>query len=210
MGWFRGRKPPTCRLDRAAKVRIFSEFSKESCAVGVGHCGSPTFNAPSFIKAVDSMNFSENWLRFSKVEDEYFICRYNLMQGKEALADDLKLALLHPHHRETALRLLVDCKVEIAVVLPLLSSIADTAIDSGNMNAIALAREVLLEYKDDVQARDIVRNTATTYLADNDEWHFRRTAELYELLGYEAELASLLVLCQLSSDSDIQEISKEY
>jgi hypothetical protein len=156
------------------------------------------------------MDFSENWLRFSRVENEYFTCRYNLMQDEKALADDLKLALLQPNHRETALRLLVDCKVAIAVLLPMISIIVGTAIDSGNLNAIDLAREVLLNYKDDVQARDIIRNTATTYLADNDEWHFRRTTELYKILGYEAELASLRALCQLSSDVDIQELSREY
>jgi hypothetical protein len=44
----------------------------------------------------------------------------------------------------------------------LLSIIADTAIDSGNLNAIDLAREVLLNYKDDIQARGIIRNTVTT------------------------------------------------
>ena len=132
------------------------------------------------------------------------------MQDEELLAGDLKSALLNSHHRETALRLLIDCKVEIAVVLPVISTIADTAIDSGNYNAIDLAREVLLKYKDDVQVRNIIRVTATTYLADNDEWYFRRTAELYKLLGYEAELASLRELCQISSDVDIQELSKEY
>jgi hypothetical protein len=108
------------------------------------------------------MSFSENWLRFFKVENEYFTCRYDLMQDEVALVDNLKLALLNPHHRETALRLLVDYKVEIAVVLPLLSIIADTAIDSGNLNAIDLAREVLLNCKDDIQARGIIRNTVTT------------------------------------------------
>lgn len=156
------------------------------------------------------MRFSENWLLFRKVENECFTCRYNLMQDKEVLAEDLKLALLQPSHRETALRLLVDCKVEIAVVLPVLSIIVDTAIDSGNLNAIDLAREVLLNYKDAAQARDIIRNTATTYLANNDEWHFRRTAELYKLLGYEAELASLRALCQASPDVEIQELYKDY
>jgi hypothetical protein len=38
------------------------------------------------------MGFSQNWLRFCKAEDEYFACRYNLLQYEEILGDDLKLA----------------------------------------------------------------------------------------------------------------------
>ena len=165
---------------------------------------------PYFIRTVNSMSFSEKWLRFHQADQDYFTCRYDLMQDEEVLADDLKSALLTTHHRETALRLLVGCKVEIIVLLPMLSIVVDIAVDSGNYNAIDLAREVLLNYKDDVQARDIIRNTANAYLSDNDEWHFRRTAELYKLLGYEAELASLRALCQLSPNVGIQELSKEY
>jgi len=156
------------------------------------------------------MAYSNNWLQFCKAEDEYFTCRYDFMQNEEEMVKDLWEALTKAGDRETALRLLLEMKPKAAVVAPLLSKVADTAIDSGNLTAIELARGVLNNYKNEIWAKDRIQTFATNYLIYNDEWHYRRIAELYRLLDYTEELASFVAICQVNNNLEIQEVGNDF
>jgi hypothetical protein len=156
------------------------------------------------------MAYSSRWLRFRQSAEEFLASRYEFQQDKEALVDDLKQALVNPHDRQTALELLVYMYPDVTVLMPLLNEVLATAIDSGNLTAIKLAREVLAKYQAEPWVRRNIPLSIKSYLADHDEWHYRRIAELYALLSYKEELANFLVLCQASSNVEIQELKDDF
>jgi len=155
------------------------------------------------------MAYSTEWLLFSKAENHYFTCRYNFMRNEEVMASDLGEALTRASDNCTALRFLLEVEPKAAVV-PLLSKIADLVIDSGNLTTIGLAKQVLEKYGSELGARNNILACATNYLAHNDEWHYRRIAELYTLLHYKEELAGLLALCRVSENLEIREVADDF
>jgi hypothetical protein len=156
------------------------------------------------------MAYSNKWLRFRQAEEEYFTSRYDLLQDKEALLENLQQALTSPNDRLTALQLLVQMAPDLTVLGPLLAQVVDTAIDSTDITAIGLAREIVSLYQDEPWLRSKLPLVISPYLAAQDEWQYRRIAELYALLHYEMELAHFLVLCQASTNVEIQEISDDF
>ena len=112
--------------------------------------------------------------------------------------------------RETALRLLVQMPPSIPVLLSLLFEVMEAAIDSSYLPTIALAREILSKYQTEQEVRSNIQLIAKGYLVTQDEWHYRRIAELYDLLNYEEELADFLRLCKASANVEIQEISDDF
>jgi hypothetical protein len=156
------------------------------------------------------MPYSSKWLRFRQSADEFYNSRYELQQDKEALVKDLKQALLRPKDRQTALELLVYMYPDVTVLMPLLNEVLDIAIDSGDYTAIELSQNALAKYQADPLIRSNIPLIVTSYLADHDDWHYRRIAELYVLLNYEEELTDFLLLCQASPNVEIQEIRYDF
>ena len=156
------------------------------------------------------MTCSDKWLRFRESEDNFFTCRYDFVQNKEEMVKDLKMALANANDRETALRLLRDIKPTAEIITPLLSELVDTAIDSSNLTAIELARDILINYKSEPSVESNVRIFALSYLPENDEWNYRRIAELYELLSYKEELENFIALCQANDNPEIPEIGDDF
>jgi hypothetical protein len=130
------------------------------------------------------------------------------MRDKEQILIDLRKAL--EDDNISALRLLAAMKPEVDVLKLFLPRIIDLAIDSSSPDRIVLSREVLAQHKDDSWVKSNIQKLITSYLADNDEWQYRRIAELYAALSYKEELAAFLVLCQASVNVEIQEISSDY
>jgi hypothetical protein len=122
----------------------------------------------------------------------------------------LKQALTRANDREAALRVLVEMPPSVAMLLPVLPEVLDTAIDSSNLTAIGLAREVLFRYRTEPVIRTAIAQLVTGYLPSHDEWQYRRLAELYVLLRYDEELASFLLLCQASPNAEIQELYDDF
>ena len=122
----------------------------------------------------------------------------------------LKEALTRANDREAALQVLVQMPLSVAMLLPLLPEVMDTAIDSSNLTAIGLAREVLSGYQTEPEVRTAIQRLVTGYLAAHDEWQYRRIAELCALLGYKEEPDDFLRLCQASASEGIREISEEF
>lgn len=151
---------------------------------------------------------SAKWLRLREAEEEYRARHYDFMQDKEQMVVDLRKALADDNI--TALRLLADMKPEVDALRLFLPAIVDLAIDSSSPDRIVLAREVFAQYKDDSWVKINIQKLVVSYLAGNDEWHYRRIAELYVALSYKEELAVFLVLCQANSNVGIQEISSDY
>jgi hypothetical protein len=156
------------------------------------------------------MTCSNKWLVFRESEDKLFVCRYDFMQNKDEMLRDLKIALTKAGDNETALRLLRDMKPNAEIMMPLLSGIMHNAIDSSNLNAIELARNVLNDYKNEPLVKSSIQILAKRYLAANDEWHYRRIAELYKLLDYKEELVNFIALCQSNSNLEIQEMGDDF
>jgi hypothetical protein len=156
------------------------------------------------------MPYSSKWLRFRQAEEELCTSRAALQLDKETLVNDLKQALVSPNDRQTALELLVYLHPDVTVLLSLLHEVLDTAIDSGNYTAIDLARQVLAKYQAEPLIRSTIPLLVAHYLADQDDWHYRRIAELYVLLNYQEELTSFLWLCQASPNVEIQEIRNDF
>ena len=122
----------------------------------------------------------------------------------------LKQALTRANDREAALRVLVQMPLRSAMLLSLLPEVMDTAIDSSNLTAIELAREVLSRYQAAPEVRTTIPRLVTCYLPAHDEWQYRRIAELYALLGFKEELVDFLRLCQASTNDEIWEISDDF
>ncbi|UOQ69188.1 hypothetical protein [Hymenobacter volaticus] len=156
------------------------------------------------------MAYSTKWLRFRQAEEEYYTSRYDLLQDKAALVDNLHQAFARPQDRDTALRLLEQMTPDRAVLEPVLAQVVDTAIDSTDITAIQLARQILLLYHAEPWVRSTLPLIITPYLAAQDEWHYRRIAELYALVHYDEELACFLLLCQASTNAEIREISDDF
>ena len=156
------------------------------------------------------MTYSNKGLRFRESADKLFACRYNFMQDKKEVVKDLKIALARAGDNDTALRLLRDMNPNAGIIMPLLSEIMDNAIDSSNLNAIGLARDVLNNYKHEPLVKNNIRILAMGYLAANDEWHYRKIAELYKLLNYKENLVKFMTLCKANSNLEIQEIADDF
>jgi hypothetical protein len=154
------------------------------------------------------MGYSSAWLRLQKAQDEYFASYSAFMQDEAVMMGDLSVALATAD-REAALGILVKVLPRVELVSPLLADIINSAIDSSRIPTIMLAREVLQHYKDDSWVRSAIHTHVATYLAESDEWHYRRIAELYAELGYEEELTSFLVLCQTNANWEIREIADD-
>lgn len=155
------------------------------------------------------MGYSTRWVQFSKAEEAYFFCRQAVLHDEATLGNDLKQALTTAD-RETALRLLAEMPLRLAMFQPLLADVLDAAIDSSNLTSIALARQVIAHYRADSWVRNTVTTLAAPYLASNDDWHYRRIAELYRALHYNEELTKLLALCQASASAEIREIHDDF
>jgi hypothetical protein len=130
------------------------------------------------------MEYSTEWLQFCKTEKECFTYRFKLVQDEKALAHDLKKALQGAGDNQIALRLLLEVKPKSAVVKPLFPDIINWAVDSGNLTSIDLAKNVLLSYSKEYWVREVLQSEVKKYMADNDDWHYRRIAEIYKLLDY--------------------------
>lgn len=156
------------------------------------------------------MPYSNEWLQFCKAEDEYLNNLHALMQNEERMIDDLDIALSLADDNETALRFLLGMTPKLSVVLPLVSKIVNLSVDSSNLSTIELSRAVLHLYKDDSSIKTNIKNSIISYLAYNDDWHYRRIAELYKLMGYEKELNSFVILCQANENLEIQEIGNDF
>ncbi|TVT41810.1 hypothetical protein FNT36_10330 [Hymenobacter setariae] len=156
------------------------------------------------------MDYSSAWLRFCKAEEEYFASRYDFVQNEMLMVSDLNLGLANASHNDTALRLLLEVRPRVEVILPLLPIIINLAVDSSSYYRIELAQEVLHNYKSESRARSTILTLVSTYLDENDEWHYRRIAELYELMSYEEELTDFLALCRANANLEIQEIQEDF
>jgi len=58
--------------------------------------------------------------------------------------------------------------------------------------------------------RSIIQTLVSTYLAENNEWHYRRIAELYESMNWEEEQNRFLALCQANANLEIQGIKEGF
>ena len=156
------------------------------------------------------MTYSTKWLRLCEAELAYRICQNEVLQDEEQLALDLEKALATAGDIIPALRMCAAMKPGIERITPLLSQVVDLAIDASSPEQIVLAREVLFQYIADPTLKKHLLPLIARYLPDNDEWHYRRIAELYTHLQYREELAAFLVLCRASDNVEIQEVSDDY
>lgn len=156
------------------------------------------------------MFYSNEWLLYRKAEDKYFSCRYAFMQDEETMVNDLSIALSQAGDNETALRLLVETLPKVSVVLSLLPKVVDAAIDSSNLNTIKLSKDLLYIYKDEPLIRNSIQTLLSNYFAENDDWHYRRIAELYNFLNYKEELIGFVELCRANDNVDIQEVGNDF
>lgn len=156
------------------------------------------------------MKYSTQWLRLSKAEDEYLAAQYEVIQDEERVVKDLLNALSSIDDRRVALRLLSYMPLSISSIIHLLLEIVGIAVDSSNPTEIKLARETLCIYKDDPLIRNAINTYVSSYLSQNDDWNYRRTAELYETLSYKEELTNFVLICLSSNDLDIKEIGDDY
>lgn len=154
------------------------------------------------------MTYSAEWLRLCEAAQEYHVRQYEFKQDQEVMIRDLKKALLEDSL--PALQLLVALEPEVAIVAPLLSTVLSLAIDSSSPDKIVSARAVLGQCKEDPWVRNTIQTLVAGYLPAQDDWNYRRIAELYEALSYKEELAAFLLLCQASENTDIQEISDDF
>jgi hypothetical protein len=154
------------------------------------------------------MTYSAAWLRLCEAEQAYRARQHEFRQDPEALALDLQQALVYDNF--TALRLLADLHLSVELVAPLLPTVLDLALDSSSPDRIDLARTVLGQYRDNPWVRTTIYTLAESYLPANDDWHYRRLAELYTELRYEEELATLLARCQTSEEAGIREIADDF
>lgn len=154
------------------------------------------------------MTYSTQWLQLCKSAQAYRIRQYYVLKDKEQLALDLDKALADDSL--TALWLWRALEPGIDILLPLLSHVLGFAIDSSDPDKIRFAREVLSQHKEAPELRNHLQPLIARYFADNDDWNYRRIAELYDHLQYKEELSAFLMLCRASDNVDIQEISDDY
>lgn len=153
---------------------------------------------------------SAKWIEFRKAEDEYLTRRYDFMQDEKTMINDLDTALSTASDNETALRFLLDTTPCSATVITLVPKVVDISVDSSNSSAISLARKVLFIYKDDATIKECIQTQLNTYLNDNDDWHYRRIAELYKFLDYKEKLDSFALFCLANTNLEINEVGRDF
>jgi len=155
------------------------------------------------------MEYSNAWLHLQKAKEEYDASYSAFMRDEAVMMSDFGVAM-PTGDRLAALGILVEVLPRVELLFSLLADIMNAAIDSSYVPTIMLAREVLQHYKEESRVRSAIHTCVATYLAENDEWHYRRITELYEVLNYQEELASFLLICQANSNLEIQEIASDY
>lgn len=156
------------------------------------------------------MTYSAKWLRLCEAELAYRIRQQEALRDEAQLVFDLEKALATPGENITALGMWAAMTPSLERITPLLPEVVDFAIDATSPEHIVLAREVLFQYKWQPEFKQHLLPLIARYLPANDEWHYRRIAELYAHLQYRAELAAFLVLCQASDNVEIQEVSDDF
>lgn len=154
--------------------------------------------------------YSNKWIEFRKSEDEYFARRYDFMQDEGTVVNDLDIALSTVSDNETALRFLLETIPSFSIAIIILHKVTDIAIDSSNSSTIAMARKILFNYKDESLTKQIIKISVNNYLDDNDDWHYRRIAELYKFLNYKEELTEFALFCLANIDLEINEVGREF
>lgn len=157
------------------------------------------------------MAYSTAWQTFVEAENNYFTQRHNyFQQPEELLLADLRQALATGGNSAlSALRFLAFNEENRPQLEALLPTVVSYAIE-GDIEFIRLAREVLLPHKEAPWFGEAIQPLLESYVASNDEWNYRRIAELYNQLGYDDLLTAFLTLCRKHIDPDIQEIPDSF
>lgn len=156
------------------------------------------------------MAYSKQWLDFQEAENNFFRIRTLFEQDGKQMISDLHTALSRVDDRETALRFLEDVRVDYNLFSLILPQVLDLAIDSGNLTVIELCRNIILHYKDNVLFRADLSKHINNYLKNEDDWHYRRIAEIFYSLYYENELENLVSICKSSDNIDIKSIGEDF
>jgi hypothetical protein len=148
------------------------------------------------------------WKRFCEAEDEFFAARMALVKSGEDLEPLIGVAMGDPGRRPTALRLL-EILPEAASRNHLQALVVQA---TGSQRDIAAARRVLGRIDREWLRENIELAVACVFRVDgdDDEWTYRRVAELYQELQEPRLLAEHLRRCSEHRTSEVREIADDF
>ncbi|MGE7954066.1 hypothetical protein [Lysinibacillus xylanilyticus] len=161
---------------------------------------------------IDENNDSDIWEKYKFIENECNNIRYLLMKHKD-MQNILKKAFDSPHECTMALRFLqyFTHPDELKIIENLMPELVDIAI-YGNPTNITYSRKVI-----GLVNRKWLEENIESYIEqipisepDDEEWKYRRVAELYVQLGFEKLLNSHLSFCSNHHSLEIKEIAEDY
>jgi len=161
---------------------------------------------------IEENNASDIWEKYKFIENECNNIRYLLMKHKD-MQNILKKAFDSPHECTMALRFLqyFTQPDELKMIEKLIPQLVDIAI-YGSLTNITHSRKVI-----GLVNRKWLEENIESYIEQipileptDEEWKYRRVAELYDQLGFNKLLNSHLSFCNNHDSLEIKEIAKDY
>ncbi|MEH6418195.1 hypothetical protein [Pseudomonas sp. CGJS7] len=163
----------------------------------------------------DPSLFPDEWQAMKQADDGLRISRWHLRQ-RDDFKDILLRALGDLSEQAHALRLLRDDAdlLSDAQLTELAPKIVDIAVD-GNVDRLIVARAVLVRYAAQFKpGRQIVKDSIDRlmdgYFGSNDDFIYRRLAELLIDIGHWDALKRLLVVSKDHRDPEIADLHGDY
>ncbi len=157
----------------------------------------------------------DEWCAMQEAENLLLVCRYDLKKHAD-FKEIILLALSTLSEQDAALRFLKDDvsglnDSELAEIAP---AVIDIAVD-GNLDNLITARAVVLRYASHfLESRKIIRTVLDRlmdgYLSSEDDFLYRRLAELLVAIDFPDILTKLISVCKDSSNPDIAEIHDDF
>lgn len=157
----------------------------------------------------------DEWRVMREAESLLLVRRHDLKKHADFKAIML-LALSTLSEQDAALRFLKDDvsglnDSELAEIAPV---VMDIAVD-GNLDNLITARVVVLRYASHfLESRKIIRTVLERlmdgYLSSEDDFLYRRLAELLVAIDFPDILTKLILVCKDSSNPDVAEIHDDF
>lgn len=163
----------------------------------------------------DPHAFPAEWRAMKSAEHALLVSRFDLRKH-----GNFKALVLHAlgtlSEQDAALRFLKDdvCGLSSADLAEIAPPVMDIAVD-GSIDNLVTARAVLLRYASHfLESRKTIRSTLDarlpTYLSSEDDFLYRRLAELLVTLDFPEALAKLMAACKDNRNTDIAEIYDDF
>lgn len=152
--------------------------------------------------------YSEEWAFVKETENKFLSAKHYFRKSNDFF-EQILLAINNLSEQGTALRFIRDEDFDNSELEVLIPIIIDIAVD-GNVDNLIFAREILIKNANNNIVREKMTSIFDALLNSQDEYIYRRMAELFLFLNYSELRNRLMEECKNSENEDIAEIYTDF